>query len=77
MLEEFDIWSKRTFFTKNSWNCIFVETKYTKWAWDLLEIEYSFESKYFIGHKTISGNWNLGELTKRSQNSIKYNKTFW
>ena len=30
------------------------ETEYTKWTKDLLEIEYSFESKYFIGHKTFS-----------------------
>ena len=44
MLGEFDIWSKRTFFTKKSWKLYFVETKYTKWTKDVLEIEYSFES---------------------------------
>ena len=43
---------------------------------DLLQIEYSFESKYFIGHKTFSDYWNLGRFNKRSQNVIKNNKTF-
>ena len=76
MLGEFDIWSKRNFFTKKSWKPYFVETEYKKWTKDLLQIEYSFESKYFIGHKTFSDYWNLGEFNNMLQNSIKNNTIF-
>ena len=74
MLGEFNIWWKHSSFAKKSWKLYFVETEYTKWTKDLLEIEYSFESKYFIGHKIFSDYWNLGELNKtklckRKQNS--------
>ena len=31
------------------------ETEYKKLIKDLLEIKYSFENKYFIGHKNFSG----------------------
>ena len=70
MLGEFDIRSKRTFLTKKSWK------EYTKWTKDLLEIEYYFESTYFVVHETFSNYWALGEFTKRSQNSIRNSKTF-
>ena len=72
MLREFDIWSNRSFFTKKSGKLYFVETEYTKWTKYVLEIEYSFESKYFIGHKTFSDYWNLGErIAKRSASKYK------
>lgn len=43
---------------------------------DLLEMEYSFDNKYFVGHKTFSEYLrNLREFSKKLQNSIKNNKT--
>ena len=77
MLGAFDMWSKSTFFAKKSWKLCFVETEYTKWTEDFLEVEHSFESKSFIGHKTFSDYWNMGEFHKRLQNSTKNNKALW
>ena len=53
-LGEFDICSKRSFFTSRSPKLYFIETEYTKLTKDLLEIKYSFENKYFTGYKTFS-----------------------
>ena len=49
----------------------FLETEYTK---NLIEIEYSSEDKYSIDHKTFSNYQNMGEYSKRLQNSTKNNK---
>ena len=49
---------------KKSQRLYFAKAEYKKWTKDLFEIEYCFESKYFIGRKPFQTTGTWENLTK-------------